>query len=192
MATINILHRQTIGVTEYPLQKISFQKPDLGGEMHEQVHEVYFRPDAVAVLLADPKAGKLLLTRQFRLPAFLNGSEKGYLLETCAGLINEGESAEAAARREVQEETGHPVSSLEKIGAVFSSAGGLTEYVNLFTAVYDRNAEHTPGGGKAGEGEAIELVEVSFDEARQQVTTGAIRDAKTLLLLQHFFLNSQQ
>src|ERR1700712_1526063 len=176
MSTINIIRRDTIPGTKYPLQKISFQKPDLKGRMHEQENEVYFRPDAVAVLLADNKAQKFLLAKQFRLPAFLNGSEKGYLLETCAGLIDEGESAEAAARREVQEETGYPVSSLEKIGAVFSSAGGLTEYVNLFTAVYDRNAEHTPGGGKAGEGEAIELVEVSFDEARQQVTTGAIRD----------------
>jgi GDP-mannose pyrophosphatase NudK len=190
MATINIIKRETIAGTKYPLQTITFQKPDLEGEIHEQENEVYFRPDAVAVLLADPKAKKFLLTRQFRLPAFLNGSDKGYLLETCAGLIDEGESAEVAARREVQEETGYPVSSLEKIGAVYTSAGGITEYVHLFVAGYDSKGAHEKGGGKAGEGEAIEVLELDFEDARERAGSGAIRDAKTMLLLQHYFLNA--
>jgi hypothetical protein len=104
LATINIIQRKTIAGTQYPLQRITFQKPDLKGAMHEQVNEVYFRPDAVAVLLIDPAAKQFLLARQFRLPTFLNGSEKGYLVETCAGLIDEGETPEQAARREVEEE----------------------------------------------------------------------------------------
>lgn len=132
MATINIIQRETIPGTQYPLQRINFQKPDREGEMHEQVNEVYFRPDAVTALLTDPKAKKFLLARQFRLPTFLNGSEKGYLLETCAGLIDEGETPEQAARREVEEETGCQVGDLEKIGGVYTSAGGITELVHLF------------------------------------------------------------
>lgn len=186
MATINITNRETIAGTTYPLQKITFQKPDLQGHMHQQVNEVYFRPNAVAVLLADPKAEQFLLTRQFRLPAFLNGSEKGYLAEVCAGLIDEGETPEQAVRREVGEETGYPIGEPEKVGGVYTSAGGITEYVHLFVAAYDRTAKHSKGGGKAGEGEDIELLEIGFAEAREQLKQGSVRDAKTLLLLQHY------
>lgn len=156
--------------------------------MHEQTNEVYFRPDAVAVLLVDAKAQTFLLARQFRLPAFLNGSEKGYLVETCAGLIDEAETPEQAARREVEEELGYPISGLEKIGGIYTSAGGITEFVHLFIADYHAKSDHTQGGGKASEGEDIELVTLSFSDARGQVKSGAIRDAKTLLLLQHYFL----
>ena len=157
--------------------------------MHEQVNEVYFRPDAVAVLLVDPAAKQFLLARQFRLPTFLNGSEKGYLVETCAGLIDEGETPEQAARREVEEETGYPINEFEKIGGVYTSAGGITEFVHLFVASYNSDGPHGKGGGKPGEGEDIELLEISFRDARQQLKQGAVRDAKTLLLLQHYFLN---
>lgn len=123
------------------------------------------------------------------LPTFLNGSEKGYLLETCAGLIDEGETPEQAARREVEEDR-YPVTELTKIGGVYSSAGGITEFLHLFTAKYDHSAAHGTGGGKAGEGEDIALVLISFDEACEQLQQGMIRDAKTLILLQHYFRNS--
>lgn len=156
--------------------------------MHEQVNEVYFRPDAVTVLLVDPVAQKFLLARQFRLPAFLNGSEKGYLVETCAGLIDEGETPEQAARREVKEETGYPVSDLEKIGGIYTSAGGITEFVHLFIANYDSQGPHKKGGGTPGEGEDIELLEISFGGIKEQLKVGAIRDAKTLLLCQHYLM----
>ena len=77
MATINILERKTMPGTKYPLQQIKFQKPDLEDNMHNQTNEVYFRPDAVTVLLADSKTQTFLFTRQFRLPTFLNGNESG-------------------------------------------------------------------------------------------------------------------
>jgi GDP-mannose pyrophosphatase NudK len=139
--------------------------------------------------LADPASQKFLLTRQFRLPTFLNSSEKGYLLETCAGLIDEGESPEHAARREVAEETGYPIKDLEKVGGIYTSAGGVTEFVHLFLAIYDSAGRHKKRGGKAGEGEDIELLETSFEEARKQVQSCALRDAKTMLLLQYYFMN---
>lgn len=192
MATIQILDRDTLSEKKYPLQFVRFQKPDRQGKLHEQENEVYFRPDAATVLLVDEKAKTFLLTRQFRLPAFLNGSDSGYLTESCAGLINEGETPEEAVRREAGEETGYNVTDLHKIAAVYTSAGGITEYIHLFTGSIDLAGNHERGGGLAEEGEDIELVYLSFDEARQQLSSGAIRDAKTLVLLQHYFLNYDQ
>jgi GDP-mannose pyrophosphatase NudK len=189
MATINITQRDTIGGTKYPLQKITFQKPDLEGKMHEQVNEVYFRPDGAAILLADPEERKFLLVRQFRLPTFLNGNEKGYLIEACAGIVDEDETPEQAARREVEEETGYQINDLEKVTGVYSTAGGLTEYIHLFIAKYDSKGRHGKGGGNAGEGEDIEVIEIDFEDASEKLKLGAIRDAKTMLLLQHYLMN---
>jgi GDP-mannose pyrophosphatase NudK len=123
------------------------------------------------------------------LPTFLNGSESGYLVETCAGLIDKGETPEQAAHREVEEETGYPIIELNKIGGVYTSAGGITEFVHLFVADYDSSGSHAKGGGKKGEGEDIELLETPFEDARQQLVSGAVTDAKTFLLLQYYFMN---
>jgi GDP-mannose pyrophosphatase NudK len=190
MATIQILNREVLSDKKYILQNITYSKPDLEGNMQQQQNEVYFRPDAVAVLLADKKKQTFLFTHQFRLPAFLNGNEKGFLLETCAGLIDEGETPEQAARREADEETGYQIANLERIAGVYTSAGGVTEYIYLFTADYDSEGPHGKGGGKPGEQEDIELIEMSFTEARDKLKLSAFNDAKTIILLQHFFLNN--
>ncbi|MDB5109647.1 MAG: GDP-mannose pyrophosphatase [Mucilaginibacter sp.] len=189
MATIQILNKETLSERKYKLQYITFEKPDMEGKFHNQENEVYFRPDAVSVLLADEKQQKLLLTRQFRLPAFLNGNDSGYLVETCAGLIDEGETEEQAARREVEEETGYQINDLNKIGGVYTSAGGITEFVHLFIANYNHGDQYGQGGGKEGEAEDIELIEMEFNDAREKLKQGWFIDAKTIMLLQHFFLN---
>lgn len=188
MAAIQILDRETLSKKKYPLQYIRFQKPGKDERLHDQENEVYFRPDAATVLLADERQQVFLLTRQFRLPTFLNGNDSGYLTETCAGLIDQGETPEETIRREVREETGYEVHELQKVAAVYTSAGGNTEYVHLFTAQVDISGAHEDGGGLPGEGEDIELVRLSFADAGEQVRSGAIRDAKTLILLQHYFL----
>ena len=189
MATIQILNRKTLADKVYPLQYISFQKPDNNGKLHPQENEVYFRPNAVAVLLIDEKAGQFLLARQFRLPTFLNGSDSGYLLETFAGLINESETPEQAAVREVKEEAGYDIDVPKKVGAVYTSAGGVTEYLHLYISAIDLNAPKEEGGGVELEGEDIELQAVSIAEVKEQLAQGSIRDAKTMILLQHYFLN---
>jgi GDP-mannose pyrophosphatase NudK len=190
MSTIQILNKETLSDKKYPLQYISFEKPDETGEFHNQEKEVYFRPDAVAVLLADKEHKKILLTRQFRLPTFLNGNDSGYLLEACAGIIDENETPEQTVFREVGEETGYEPFDIEKIGGGYTCPGGTTEYMHLFRAGYHSEKDHAQYGGLKAEGESIELVEMGFDEARQLMTSGAVRDVKTLLLLQHFFMNS--
>src|ERR1700733_12958375 len=128
MSTIQILDRKQLSNNKYPLQSIKYEQPDHEGKMHDREKEVYFRPDAVAVLLVDEAAGKLLLTRQFRLPAFLNGNEKGYLIEAIAGIMDEDELPEETAQREVKEEVDYEIESLEKFGGVYTSVGGITEF----------------------------------------------------------------
>ncbi|MEJ7558005.1 MAG: NUDIX domain-containing protein [Pedobacter sp.] len=187
MKKIKILKEEVISDEKFQLKSITYEKPTLKGDMHEQKNEVYFRPDAVSVLLADPEKEVFLLTKQFRMPTYLNGNETGYLVETCAGLIDEGEQPEEAALREVMEETGFEVTNLQKVAAIYTSAGAITELLHLFIANYASSGKHEEGGGLEEEGEEIELVELSFEQAREQLKAGTINDAKTLLLLLHYF-----
>jgi nudix-type nucleoside diphosphatase (YffH/AdpP family) len=189
MSTIQILNKETLSKRKYPLQYITFEKPDAEGKFHNLEKEVYFRPDVAVVLLVDNKRKKIMLTKQFRLPTFLNGNDNGYLIEACAGLIDEGETPEQTARREVEEETGYQIHDLEKIGGAYSSPGGSTEYFHLFIAKYNEEDKKSKGGGLEEEGESVEVIEMNFDEAREKLKQGEFRDVKTILLLQHFFLN---
>ncbi len=189
MATIQILNKQTLSDKKYPLKYITFEKPDADGEFHNLEKEVYFRPDAVAVLLVDERQRKLLLTKQFRLPTFLNGSDSGYLIEACAGLIDEGETPEQTVRREVEEETGYQIHDLTKIAGAYTSPASSTEFLHLFTATYQGEKDHSKTWGLKAEGESIELIEMNVDEAREKLKQGEFRDMKTILLLQHFFMN---
>ncbi|GAC1306636.1 MAG: GDP-mannose pyrophosphatase NudK [Mucilaginibacter sp.] len=189
MATIQILNKETLSDKQYPLKYIRYEKPDSEGNFHNIEKEVYFRPDAVTALLVDDERKKILLTRQFRLPAFLNGSDSGYMVETCAGIIGENESPEQTIHREAEEEIGCKIHDLEKVAGAYTSSGGITEFVHFFIARYNEKDRTGKGGGLKEEGEDIEIVELSFNDAREKLKQGAFRDVKTILLLQHFFLN---
>jgi GDP-mannose pyrophosphatase NudK len=189
MSNIQILKKETLSDKKYPLKYISFEKPGEDGAFHNVEKEVYFRPDTVAVLLVDDERKKILFCKQFRLPAFLNGSESGYLVEVCAGIIDEVENPEDTAHREVGEELGYKIHDLERVAGAYSSSGGLTEFVYYFIARYDEKSKTGEGGGLKEEGESIEPVEMSFDEAKEKLKQGEFRDAKTIILLQYFFMN---
>lgn len=189
MSTIQILDKQTLSEQKYRLQLISFEKPDNDGEFHTLEKEVYYRPDTVAVLPVDKKNEKLLLIKQFRLASYLNGNETGYLIEACAGVIDENETPEQTVFREAQEETGYAVENLEKIAGAYTSPSGITEFMHLFLAAYSSDREHSKFGGLKEEGESIEVIELSFGDALQKLKSGAFRDMKTIVLLQHFFIN---
>ncbi|HEY4324791.1 MAG TPA: NUDIX hydrolase [Mucilaginibacter sp.] len=191
MSTIQILNKETLSDRKYPLQYITFEKPDADGKFQNLAKEVYFRPDAAVVLLVDDERKKIMLIKQFRLPTFLNGNDHGYLIEACAGLIDEGETPEQTAHREVEEETGYQIYDLEKIGGAYSSPGGSTEYFHLFIAKYNKIGKTSKGGGLEEEGESIEVLELDFAEAREKLKNGEFRDVKTILLLQHFFLTKR-
>lgn len=156
------------------------------GSVETQIREVQEHGDGAAVLPYDASRGTVLLVRQFRLAAFLNGHPEP-LIEVCAGLLD-GQSPEACAAREAEEELGTRVRFLRRVADVFSSPGSLTERVTLFEAEYDASCKVGPGGGQAGEGEDIEILEIAFDDAMKMVDQCEIADAKTLILLQHLRL----
>jgi len=189
MSTIQILNKQTLSEKKYRLQLISFEKPDNEGEFHNVEKEVYYRPDTVAVLPVDKTAQKILLIKQFRVATFLNGNDTGYLVEVCAGVIDEDETPEQTAIREAKEETGYEIENLIKVGSAYTSPGGVTEFQHLYLADYNSDSQHAKFWGLKEEGESIELIELSFDDARERLKSGAFRDMKTIALLQHFFLN---
>lgn len=188
MKNIDIIERHLLSNDTYALEKITFSKPGLNGSVHNQQNEIYFRPDAVAILLVDHLAQEFVLTKQVRLPVYLKEGGNGELLETCAGLIENDETPEVAARREIAEETGYETFDLNYLGGIYTSAGGITEYLHLFTAYVTEARKLGAGGGAEGEGEDISLVRISFEKANQMLDDYSINDAKTRILLQHFFL----
>jgi nudix-type nucleoside diphosphatase (YffH/AdpP family) len=125
----------------------------------------------------------VVLTRQFRLGARLNGSD-GFLLEASAGMLDDA-PPEERARAEAREETGYEIERLEPVMELFVSPGSLTERLHLFVAEYDPARRAGEGGGKPEEGEDIEVLELAFDDALAMIETGGINDAKTVLLLLH-------
>jgi nudix-type nucleoside diphosphatase (YffH/AdpP family) len=166
----------------YLLRSFTFDFQGRNGEWTEQRREVYDRGDGATILLRDEQRGTLLLTRQFRLPAYLNGHPDGMLLEAPAGLLD-GEDAETAIRREVEEETGYRVDAVRKVGEYFMSPGSVTERIAFFTGSYRAGERASRGGGVESEGEDIEVVEVTLTQALAMVDSGEIVDAKTVLLL---------
>jgi GDP-mannose pyrophosphatase NudK len=154
------------------------------GRWQRQLREVYDRGDGAAILLFNRAKGTVVLTRQFRLPALLNGVADGMMLEVPAGLLDAREPAEAI-RHEVEEETGFLVSEPASVIDSFSSPGSVTERLHLFVAEYDPDSRPFEGGGLAEEGEDIEVVELGFPEGLAMVADGTIRDSKTILLLYH-------
>ena len=188
MAAVSIISEEVLSSKKYPLKYITFEKPDSEGVMQQQAKEVYYRPDAVAVLIVDEERMKFLLCRQFRLPTFVNGNETGYLVEVCAGLMDENETPEQTVLREAKEETGYTLAELSPVAGTYTSAGGITEFVHLFIGSCSLNGDNPGAGGLKDEGEDIELLELGFEEARTMLKQGEFHDMKTILLLQHYFM----
>jgi len=133
------------------------------------------------ILLYNAEKGTVVLTRQFRLVAHVNGHDED-LIEACAGLLDERDP-ETAIRHEAEEETGFRVGEVTKIWVVFMSPGSVTERVHFFAAPYDATTRRSAGGGLADEGEHIQLVELDIDEAVASIGTDIV-DGKTIMLLQ--------
>lgn len=166
------------------LNEISFDILTTDGSWDEQVRESYNTGDGATVLLYNRQTGNVILTKQFRLPTYLNGNPGGYLTEACAGLL-EQDSPKDCAIKEAKEETGYEISNPEKVYEAYMSPGSLTELMHFFIAEFTDDMKIGEGGGLAEEQEDIEVLEISFKKAWKMVTTGIIKDAKTIMLLQH-------
>lgn len=168
----------------YILNKVTvdYQKKD--GSWDTQVREVYDRGNGAAILLYNKAKGTVILTRQFRLPSYLNGNKSGLMTEVCAGLLDE-DNPEACIIREAEEETGYRLHSVKKIFEAYMSPGAVTEILHYFIGEYDASMKVSSGGGLVHEHEEIEVIEIPFDQAYVMIESGEIKDAKTILLLQY-------
>lgn len=176
--------REVLSDAWYTLYRYRFEYLRSDGRWDPQTREVYDRGNGAAVLLYDPERETVLLTRQFRMPTYVNGNPDGLLTEACAGLLD-GTNPEEAILREILEETGYRVPGVEKVCEAYSSPGAVTELLHYYMAAYAPGMKTAPGGGREDESEDIALLEYSFAEVLEQLRSGVIRDAKTLILLQH-------
>ena len=153
------------------------------GGWQTQKRETYDRGNAATLLPYNLKQRTVVLTRQFRYPAYVNGHDD-LLIEAAAGLLD-GEEPELRIRAEVEEETGYRLGEIRRIFEAFISPGALTEKITFFVAEYHPEMRIAGGGGLADEGEDIEVLELSFDDALAMTGDGRIVDAKTIMLLQY-------
>jgi nudix-type nucleoside diphosphatase (YffH/AdpP family) len=160
--------------------QIEFQHSD--GHWSVEERETYDRGNGATILLFDAERRTVLLIRQFRYPAYVNGHPDGMLLEAPAGLLDE-DDPETAIRREAREETGYAIGEVTHVFDAYMSPGSVTEKLFFFAAPYLSDERADAGGGLAEEGEDIELVELSIDDALARIGVDVI-DAKTVMLLQ--------
>jgi nudix-type nucleoside diphosphatase (YffH/AdpP family) len=165
------------------LKKTVFDFRRADGSWQRQTRETYDRGNGAVVLPYDPVAGRVILIRQFRFPAFVSGCDE-LMIEAPAGLLDAA-APEERIRAELEEEAGLRVREVERIWDVFMSPGSVTERLFFFVARYDSSHRAGTGGGIAAEGEDIEVLDLAFAEALQMTRDGRIRDAKTIMLLQH-------
>lgn len=157
------------------------------GEWQTQDREVYDRGNAAALLPYNRNRRTVVLVRQFRYPAFINGYDD-LLIEAAAGMLDNA-SPEERIRAEAEEETGYRLHDVHKVFEAFMSPGALTEKLHFFVAEYEPEMRVSEGGGLAHEGEEIEVLEFAIDEAMAMIADGRIQDAKTIMLLQYAALH---
>lgn len=184
------LQVETLCDAWYVLRRATFEHRQPDGSWRREAREAYDRGNGAVALLHDPARDTILLVRQYRAPAHLNDHPDGMLLELPAGLLDEGEDATTAMRRELEEEVGHRIESLDRLWTLYMSPGSVTEHLTFFTGTYSGATRSGEGGGAADEHEHLDVVEVLVSEAWDMVGRGEIVDAKTVLLLQHLLLSN--
>jgi GDP-mannose pyrophosphatase NudK len=180
---VKIQKTEVLSDNWYTLRKVTFEIQKNDGSWQRQSREAYDRGNGATILLYNPSLKTVILTRQFRLPSYVNGNETGMLIETCAGLLDK-DKPEDCIKRETEEETGYKLSKVKKVFEAYMSPGSVTELLYFFVAEYSKEQKVTEGGGVAEE-EDIEVLELPFAKALQMMETGEIRDGKTIMLLQY-------
>ncbi|MND53961.1 GDP-mannose pyrophosphatase NudK [compost metagenome] len=186
---VNILNTEILSDNWYILKKITYEYSQKDGKTQVQSREAYDRGNGATILLYNRPQKTVILTRQFRLPTFINGNHSGLLIEACAGLLDK-DNPEDCIRRETEEETGYKISDVRKIFEAYMSPGSVTEILHFFIAEYSKEMKVTDGGGVEHEGENIEVLEITIDEAMKMIASGEIKDGKTIMLLQYIKLNN--
>ena len=172
----------------YTLNKIVFDYKMPNGQWVEQARESYDRGNGAAVLLYNKKKQTVILISQFRMPTYMNGNETGLMIEVTAGLLD-GDDPQTCVIKEAEEESGFRVKKVEKVFEAYMSPGAVTEIIHFYIAAYDDKDKVSEGGGIAAEQEDITVLELDFKKALDMVSKGEIKDAKTIMLLQHLMIN---
>lgn len=186
---IHIEKTEILSDNWYTLKKITFNILKKDGSTETQSREAYDRGNGAVILLYNTSTKNVILTKQFRMPTYINGNTDGMLIETCAGLLD-NDHPEECIKRETEEETGYKISKVEKIFEAYMSPGSVTEILHFFIAEYSSEMKITNGGGLEEEGEDIEVLEIDIEKALQMIDSGEIKDAKTIMLLQHVRLKN--
>jgi len=184
---IRIHKVETLSDDWFLLQKTTFDYRRNDGSWQRQTRETYDRGHGATILLYNRERRTVVLVRQFRFPTWGNGHD-GFLIETAAGLLDQA-SPEERIKAEVEEETGYRVGEVRKVFEAFMSPGSVTERLYFFVAEYDPSSRPGDGGGLAEEGEDIEVLEMTMDEAMRMMASGEIADGKTIMLLQYAALH---
>ncbi len=184
---IRVKDERVLSDNHYLLKTSTFEWRRADGQWQTQHREVYDRGNSAALLPYNRSQRTVVLVRQFRYPAYVNGYD-GLLIEAIAGLLD-NERAELRIRAEAEEETGYRLGEVRKIFEAFLSPGAVTEKMHFFVSEYEADMRIGDGGGVAEEGEDIEVLELPFEQALAMIDDGRIVDAKTIMLLQYAALN---
>jgi nudix-type nucleoside diphosphatase (YffH/AdpP family) len=184
------IEKELLSNNWYLLEKVKFDLQLNNGHWESQIREVYDRGNGATILLYNKSKRTVILTRQFRLPTYLNGNQTGFLIEACAGLLDK-DNPEDCIRKETEEETGYQVRDVHKVFEAYMSPGSVTEILHFFIAEYSDDMKISSGGGIREEQENIEVLELSFQTAIEMIKTGEIKDAKTIMLLQFLKIQNE-
>jgi nudix-type nucleoside diphosphatase (YffH/AdpP family) len=184
MVQVKIVKEEILSDNWYALKKYTYEILKRNGKREKQTREVYDRGNGAVILLYNLETRTVILTRQFRLPSFVNGNKEGVLIEACAGLLDQDKPDEAI-KRETEEETGYRIGEVKKIFEAYMSPGSVSEILYFFIAEYSQSMKVHAGGGVEHEQEDIEVLELKFDDSLAMIDSGEIRDAKTIMLLQY-------
>jgi len=171
----------------FRLKAVTFEWRRSDGEWQTQRREIVDRGNGAALLPYNLARRTVVLVRQFRYQAYVNGYDD-LMIEAAAGLLDNA-SPEERIRLEAEEETGYRLYDVHKVFEAFTSPGSITEKLHFFIAEYEPDMKRGNGGGLKDEGEDIEVLELSIDEALAMIADGRIMDAKTIMLLQHAALH---
>ncbi|WP_242087201.1 NUDIX domain-containing protein [Aestuariivivens sediminis] len=173
----------------YTLNNITFDYQLKNGNWVRQSRECYDRGDGAAILLYNKNKKTIILVKQFRMPTYVSGNGDGFLVEVCAGLLDNQDPIDCIIR-ETEEETGYRVSNVKKVYEAYSSPGVMTEKMHFFVGEYSSNMKVNDGGGLDSEHEDIEVLELTFKEAKAMLQNGSINDTRTIVLLQYALIQN--
>ena len=189
MTKIKNIKKKLLSDNWYTLNKYTYDFELQNGDWVTHERESYDRGNGAAILLYNKEKGTVILTKQFRMPTYVNGNETGYMIEVCAGLLD-NDNPEDCIKKEAEEETGYRINNVQKVMEVYSSPGSVTEILYYFVAEYSEDMKVSDGGGLESENEDIEVLEVTFNEALDMINTGELKDAKSIILLQYAQINN--